>query len=373
MWAVRLNHAPAHMKTLLKIAKYTAIVMVAGIVLIAAALFSLRAYNQHQMARALAITASNGIDESGYVKIGGIDQWVQIRGQDRHNPVLLCVHGGPGASWIPLTALFRSWEKDFTVVLWDERGTGKTLKSTGPAIASTMTFDRMISDGIEVAEHLRTKLGKEKIVLLGHSFGSVLATRMAIKRPDLFWAYVGTGQVSDLPRGIGMEYSRSLALARQRHDAATVQALESIGAPPFTNGNQVATYFEQTGKFQPPADDVGLGLMKQSLMAPVPGYSLSDELNRIRGFRAVPPWALYDELLKTKLLGKETEFQIPVFFFQGSEDTVTQLSLAKEYFDSIKAPRKEFVVLEKAGHFAMWSMAGPFGKELSARVRPLAR
>lgn len=361
------------MKTLLKIAKYTAIVLVAGLVLIAAALYALRAYNQHRIAQVLAITAPSGIDEAGYVTIGGIDQWVQIRGQDRNNPVLLCVHGGPGATWIPLTRLFRPWEKDFTVVLWDQRGAGKTLKSTGPAIASTMTMERMTLDGIEVAEHLRKKLGKERVVVLGHSFGSVLATRMAIRRPDLFWAYVGTGQVSDLPRGLALEYARSLGLARERGDARAVQALESIGAPPFKDGKQVAIYFEQTGKFQPPADDVGLSLMKQSLMAPVPGYSLGDELNRIRGFTAVPPWSLYDELLKTKLLGIETEFQVPVFFFQGSEDTVTQLPLAKEYFDSLKAPQKEWVVLERGGHFAMWSMAGVFGQELAARVRPLAR
>ncbi len=141
-----------------------------------------------------AIDPTRGIDEESYIEIGGIEQWVTIRGQDRDNPVLLFLHGGPGDVTNPWTfAIFAGWEKVFTVVQWDQRGSGRTLRKTGPAIAPTITVERMTQDGIELAEYLRKHLGKEKIFLVGHSFGSILGVRMARLRPELFYAYVGHG------------------------------------------------------------------------------------------------------------------------------------------------------------------------------------
>jgi pimeloyl-ACP methyl ester carboxylesterase len=164
------------------------------LVLLACTGLALRAHRQHVIARTIAIRTPNGIDERMYVNIGGIDQWVQIRGQNRNNPVILCLHGGPGGSWIAQTTVFLPWEKDFTVVQWDQRGTGKTLETTGPTIADAMSTDHMTQDGIEVSEFVRNHLHKDKIILLGFSWGSLLGVHMAKQRPDLFYAYVGTGQ-----------------------------------------------------------------------------------------------------------------------------------------------------------------------------------
>ena len=135
--------------------------------------------------RALAITTPNGISWSGYVRIGGIDQWLQIRGEDKANPVLLWLNGGPGYSTIPQTLSHREWEKYFTVVMWDQRGEGRTLEESGTDIAPTMNIPRMTADGVEVADYLRQRLGKHGIVLLGHSWGSILGVEMARRRPDL--------------------------------------------------------------------------------------------------------------------------------------------------------------------------------------------
>jgi hypothetical protein len=118
------------MRKILKVLKYVFLSLVVLFVLLVGALLALRAHRQHETAQAIAIHTPNGIDEAMYVKIGGIDQWIQIRGQDRNNPVLLCLHGGPGGSWLALTTLFLPWEKEFTLVQWDQRGTGKTLEST---------------------------------------------------------------------------------------------------------------------------------------------------------------------------------------------------------------------------------------------------
>ena len=130
-----------------------------------------------------------------YVKIGGIDQWIQIRGEDRGNPVILFVHGGPGRSTIPISSGWQPWERYFTVVQWDQRGAGRTFRMTGEPIAATMTLAQMTQDGVEVAEYLRAHLHKDRIILIGHSWGSFLGIHIVKRRPDLFHAFVGAGQL----------------------------------------------------------------------------------------------------------------------------------------------------------------------------------
>lgn len=360
------------MRLLLKIAKFVFIAGVVLVVCVVALFFSVRSYQQHRNADALAIRTPTGIDEAGFVDIGGIKQWVQIRGEDRSNPVLLCVHGGPGGTWIPVTRLFRKWEKSFTVVLWDQRGAGKTLGSTGPGIASTMSIDRMAQDGIEVAEYVRAKLGKEKVVLLGHSFGSILGVKMVKQRPELFAAFVGTGQASDLPGSVAMEYQRLLEAARAAQDVRTVRELTAIGAPPFTNPKQVAVFFQCSGRYQSASDTAAFAELQRSLLSPPPNYSIGDTMNRFKGFASVPPWTLYDEMLKTDLTKLGPEFGVPVVIIQGTEDHTTPFILAQKYLDGITAPQKEIVRLEGGGHFAVWSMPDKFLAEMERTVRPLA-
>jgi pimeloyl-ACP methyl ester carboxylesterase len=160
-----------------------------------AAMASLRARN----ARDYSIATPNGIDEARFVEIGGIQQWITIRGEDQNNPVLLFLHGGPGDATNPWGyAGFRLWLKHFTVVQWDQRGAGRTFGRNPDAPPQSITIARMTQDGIELADLLRQQLRKGKIILVGHSWGSILGVHMAKARPDLFSALVGTGQVVDL-------------------------------------------------------------------------------------------------------------------------------------------------------------------------------
>jgi pimeloyl-ACP methyl ester carboxylesterase len=360
------------MRSLLRMGKIVALGVIGLVVLAVGGLSGVRAVRQQANEKAFAIHTPDGIDEAGYVTLGGIPHWVQIRGTDRANPVLLCLHGGPGGTWIPVTRLFLPWERHFTVVQWDQRGAGKTLKASGPAIAATMSVETMTRDGLELAEHLRARLGKEKIILLGHSWGSILGTNMVRRRPELFHAYVGTGQVSDLPRSLKLEYERLLEQARAAKDVTTLRKLAEIGPPPFTNARQAAVFFDRSSVYQPQSDGVAMDELKRSLLSPPPGYSLRDEVNRFRGFAAVPPWRLYEEMLNTRLGEIGTEFRVPIFFIQGNEDRVTPAALARAYLDGIEAPHKELVLLEGGGHFAVWSMAERFADELVMRVRPRA-
>src|SRR4030095_15960117 len=142
-------------------------------------------------ARDYAITTPNGIDQASYVEIGGIEQWITIRGEDKRNPVLLFLHGGPGDATNPWSyATFRPWLQAFTVVQWDQRGAGLTLGKNGPSSASAITIARMTQDGIELTELLRKTLQKEKVILVGHSWGSVLGILMVKARPELFHPFL---------------------------------------------------------------------------------------------------------------------------------------------------------------------------------------
>lgn len=133
-----------------KIAKAigTTLCCIAGlIIVVVVAGLGFRAYRQHIAAQALLIHSPNGIQEGRFVSVGGIEQWIQIRGEDRNNPVILFVHGGPGTSTIPISSGWQPWEKHFTVVQWDQRGSGRTYGATGSVVAPTMTLERMVQDG----------------------------------------------------------------------------------------------------------------------------------------------------------------------------------------------------------------------------------
>lgn len=319
-------------------------------------------------ARDYAITSQNGIDEARYVAVGGIEQWITIRGEDRKNPVLLFLHGGPGDATNPWGyAGFRSWLKNFTVVQWDQRGAGRTLGRNGSSLAPTITIDRMAQDGIELAELLRKTLQKEKIVLVGHSWGSILGVFMVKARPDLFYAFVGTGQVADSVRNYAVAYEELLNKAERLGDQRAIRELKEVGPPPYPNGRGYAVQRKWSNLFEG-ADFFISSMFGLALSAP--GYTLRDindwvEGQDVSGQRLIPQTS---RLESEALAG---EFALPVFVIQGAEDFTTPTSLARSLLNSLRAPRKAFVAVEGGGHFAVFMKPDVFLKELVARVLPL--
>jgi pimeloyl-ACP methyl ester carboxylesterase len=316
-----------------------------------------------------AISSAKGIDEASYVTLGGIEQWVTIRGQDRDNPVLLFLHGGPGDVTNPWTfALFAPWEQHFTVVQWDQRGAGRTLRKSGPGVAPTITVDRMVQDGVELSEYLRKHLGKDKIILVGHSFGSILGVRMARAKPDLLYAYVGTGQVGDATKNYSVAYDALLKKARAVGNQPAIDELSRIGPPPYESGQGYRVQWKWANAFEG-ADQFLFGTIGLALVAP--GNSVQDindtgDGEQLSAERLVP---------QTKSIGPADlglEFSVPMFVFEGDEDFTTPTALARSYLESIKAPRKVFVLINGGGHFAVFIKSNQFLKELVTRVRPLA-
>ena len=148
------------------------------------------------------------IAEIRYLHLGGLEQWVMIRGENTENPLLITLHGGPG---FPETRLFRTFnaplEKAFTVVYWEQRGTGKSFDPKIPK--SSMTVEQFIADLDELVEVLRGRFGKDKVAIYGHSWGSALGVLYASRFPDKVAAYVGAGQVGDWPASEAICYEFS--------------------------------------------------------------------------------------------------------------------------------------------------------------------
>lgn len=340
-----------------------------GVGLIAACVFLFyRRARQRRNARELAITTPNGIEEGRFVSAGGIDQWISIRGEDRVNPVLLMLHGGPGTSYLSFTPWFRHWEKHFTLVQWDRRGVGKTFGRNRKA-SGEMTLERVAADGTEIAEFLCRHLGQEKILLLGHSMGSMIGITMAARRPDLFHAYVGTEQIVEMGTNERTSYDIILARTRAMGATKTVKELERIGPPPYANPRHWGIKQNAAEKA-----DAAYGRLVQKwggLMLYSPAYRLRDFLDLLAGAhfciqKLYPQWMTFD----ARKLG--LSFQTPVFVIEGDSDVMTPPALKEAYIAQISAPQKAFVPIKEGGHMVFVTAAEAYLSELLTRVRPLA-
>jgi pimeloyl-ACP methyl ester carboxylesterase len=291
------------------------------------------------------------VNEKMFVPIGGIEQWVTIKGADRSNPVVLVLHGGPGNAWSPFAdSLFAGWERDVTLVQWDQRGAGRTYGKSGPSVEPTMTIERMAQDGIEVAEYLTKRLGKKKIVILGASWGSILGIYMAHARPDLFEAYVGMGQMVGWRQNLAASYARVLDLARAAGDAQAVTVLTTLGPPPWDTLRKWPTFRKVRLAYQ-----AKIATARAVPLALNPEYSSPEELAQYEAaddfsFVHFVGMTMSGPLSSVDLPALGLEFKIPIFIVQGEADLTTTPELAKTYVDSLKAPRKQFHLVPGAGH-----------------------
>lgn len=359
-------------RKILRVLKVTTLGLLGLLIVLVGGGYGLLIYLQHQTAERLAIHTPNGIDESMYVPIGGIQQWIQIRGEDRDNPVLLWLHGGPGGSMLAATAQLQPWEKHFTVVQWDQRGAGRTYRLNGDSEAGTMSIDRMVQDGIEVSEYLRTHLHKDRIILLGHSWGSILGIHMIKQRPELFAAYVGTGQVVALPENEALVYAHVLAQAKTAGNIDALAALQALGAPPYDDARKIGIERKWADTLAAGSGDA----VEPEIRIARTTLSLLDVYYMLRGFefsqtemfgRTGP-----DSVLAVDLRSLGPQFAVPIFLFEGTADQQTPIELAEQYFSWIEAPHKEFVRFEGDHHFVAINRSDGFLTELVARVRPVA-
>ena len=321
------------------------------------------------------IVAPNGVQESYATRVGGIDQWLNVRGQDRDNPMVLLVHGGPASPITPSQWQFqRPLEEYFTIVNYDQRGAGKTYSTVAPdRIADSLRIQRYVDDAIEIAEYLRKRYGKRKLILIGHSWGTVVGMYAALQRPDLFHAYVGIGQVIDTRENERLSFEYGLQQARAHGNAPAIAEMESIAPypgdkpitreriviarkwPQFYGGlsafRQDSTYFFQASRLSPEYEDRDRCALDAGSV-----FTLG---------------RLLDEFLQVDFSAVKS-FPIPVVMFMGRHDYTTPSAPTERWLRQVQAPYKHGVWFEHSAHLVPWEEPGKTLVSLLEYVRPLA-
>ncbi|OOW78806.1 proline iminopeptidase, partial [Xanthomonas campestris pv. vitiswoodrowii] len=294
----------------------------------------------------------SAIHEAGLVQIGGIQQWVTIEGQDCRNPVVLIVHGGPGNPNTPFAhRLFGSWTRDFTIVQWDQRGSGKTYAASKPADGERLTMRRLTLDGSEVARYASQRLGKSKLILMGGSWGSALSVTIAKANPNLFHAYVGTAQLVNYQDDMASSYAKTLSLARAASDADALGKLEKIGPPPWTNPRNFGVLRRLTRKYEAlSTDPAPEDWFTFAAEYDTPDYRAAYEAGEDYSFLQFVGLAGDGMGPQIDLRTLGPQFAMPVYLIQGEQDLVTPAQISKAYFDGLSAPSKEFLLLPRTGH-----------------------
>lgn len=322
------------------------------------------------------IVTPKGVQETFELTLGGARQVVNVRGADRDNPVMLFIHGGPGAVEMPIAWTFqRPWEDYFTVVQWDQRGAGRSYPLNDPAkLAPTLTFDRYVDDAIELIEALRERYGKRKVVVLGHSWGTAVGLGVAAKRPDLLHAYIGMGQVIDWRANERAGMAWTIAQAKKRGDAEAVKGVEALA--PYPDGDKFTIqqadewrkYAIRYGSLAAYRPDANFYHRSTRLS---PEYTPADRKAWIDGslFTVTNLWPRLADVSFMKLRRVET----PVILFLGRHDTTTDSGLAAQWAGRLSAPRKQVVWFEHSAHLPMIEEPGRTFSALLTQVLPLTR
>jgi pimeloyl-ACP methyl ester carboxylesterase len=286
------------------------------------------------------------------VRIGGVDQWLLERSADHANPILLYLHGGPGTSQMTLNRRsMRDLERCFTVVNWDQRGAGKSYAAIRDSAA--MTIDRFVRDTCEVTQHLLRRHRQERVLLVGHSWGSAIGALTVARWPELYSGYVGIGQIADMAEGEAMSYEWVLDQARRRNHRCAVRTLDRMGPPPYTGDWLRKTMVERNLVARYGGEVYGrrlgaTGMLARSVILSS-DYTVRDRLNFVRGILGSMR-ALWPQLLDVNLFEQVAELRVPVFFIEGRHDWEVPSVLAASYFDALCAPAKRLVWFERSAH-----------------------
>lgn len=307
----------------------------------------------------------NSIASVEKVRLGGVDQWLILRGEDLDKPVLLFLSGGPGGSEAARVLLFnQQLEKEFVVVIWEQRGCGKSYPSLNPK--TDLTLEQYTSDIIELTEMLRTRFDEEKIYLVGHSWGTIIGVRAAQQRPDLFHAYVGTAQMVDVLETDQIIYRMMMDHSRQSGDSGFVQTLESQGPPPYFGKNPVGPYSTLFGREYAVYEFPNIKNPEYrrdgdilELMLKQPEYGWLDRVYYLLGLMNTFN-AVYPQLQEMDFRQDATAFELPVILVLGRHDMNNPSQIPEAYFNLISAPHKELVFFEESGHGMIWEEADKF-------------
>ncbi len=299
------------------------------------------------------------------VTLNGSEQWITIRGHDKTNPVLLNLGmGGPGGGGFATRSLFAPLEEHFTVVSWDEPGTGKSYNAVPLA---ELTRERFVADATALTNLLRQRFAQDRIYLYGVSWSSILGIWLIQEHPELFHAFVSSGQMVNTTENDRLGYELALRHLDRKGDVQAAEKLRRNGPPPYRGAGVVFRYLDYLDVLNEIMGEQRLSVVVPLVPFIAPEYGLVDKVNHTRGlidsFNAV-----YPQLENLDFLEQATTLDVPVYFFVGRNDVNAMASLVEQYFAKLTAPHKELIWLE-GGHGLDGSTRGQFVDVMVHRVK----
>lgn len=314
------------------------------------ALVIIRNVNEKNM----TITSEEGIETSFYLQVNGIDQYIQVRGEDKSNPLVIFIHGGPG---FPLSYLSKYYQKDlvddFTVLSYDQRQSGRTYYKNE---SEDLSLDLMLSDLDIIVDYALETYDQEKVILIGQSWGSVLGTLYTEKYPEKVKAYVGVGQVTDFDEGKVYAAQQAMLLANRQDQDVLIKTSQTFKQVQDINNLNVSNLEEMiltslkylTGK----KELAGLGLMWQGVISP--DMTLNDFKWFMNAMDTRKIIELESPLIDYMYYGynssQHLDYEVPIFFIQGSHDYITPTEMVRNFYLAIDAPIKDFKLINETGH-----------------------
>jgi pimeloyl-ACP methyl ester carboxylesterase len=327
-------------------------IALAGILVLIIALLLLSPGRPYPIVDEQGKPVAGSTSEKIHVNINGVEQGMFVKSKDLSNPVLLFLHGGPGMPEYFLTHRYPTGlENYFTVCWWDQRGSG--LSYTPDLPAETVTYEQLISDTIEVTNYLRARFGKDKIYLMAHSGGSFFGIQVAARAPELYYAYIGMGQMSNQLASERQAYDYALEYYRKNGNTNMVHKLEA--APPTTTVPLPAAYDALRDDYMHQAGigttrdmkSVVTGVFLRSWLSPE--FTLSEKLHLWRG-KFFSLAKLRNTAFAADLTRQVTQLDLPVYFLSGAYDYTCSVLVSRAYFQEIKAPLKGFYTFEQSAH-----------------------
>jgi pimeloyl-ACP methyl ester carboxylesterase len=311
--------------------------------------------------------AGNSIAELRKVNLNGRTEWISLRGKDKTKPLLLFLAGGPGGSQMATVRYDLSkLEEDFVVVNWDQPGSGKSYSA---AKLSDITPETYIEDGYALTMYLLKEFKQEKLYLVGESWGSALGIFLLDRHPEVYAAFIGTGQMVNFLETERIDYMKALQLANKKNDTKTAEKLKANGLPPYYGKDvtfKSAVYLNYLSSYMasnPNITNSGYNTFRDVFAGE---YGLIDKINYFRGI--VNTFGqVYQQLYNIDLSVDFNELSVPVYFFQGRHDVNAPAELVQQYFDVLNAPVKELVWFEHSGHSPWINESDRFVEELLLR------
>ena len=280
------------------------------------------------------------------VTLNGTEQWITIRGRDATKPILLHLGmGGPGGGGFATRSLFEPLEEHFVVVSWDEPGTGKSYNAVP---ISSLTTGRFIDDAHALTLYLRERFNQDKIYVYGVSWTSILGVWLVQQYPDLYYAYIGNGQMVNTTENDILGYELALEYSLEREDAKTVEILRRNGPPPYSGDNMLGKYVAYLDILNEYMDSPRYTLIVPVIPFLAPEYGLIDKINHTRGLIESFE-VIYPQLDDLDFETQAPSLDVPVYIFAGRDDVNAMSSLVERYYNRLDAPHKELIWLD-GGH-----------------------